>query len=96
MRCLPAPSPRPSPGGRGGRKGLAWVCLVRYATGMSRAPIATIAGLLFVFLYIIAVITLPDLIPRLHWTLEALYWLVAGIVWVFPVRWLMLWSVGKR
>ncbi len=93
---LPAPSPRPSPGGRGSRKGLAWVCLVRYATGMSRAPIATIAGLLFVFLYIIAVITLPDLIPRLHWTLEALYWLVAGIVWVFPVRWLMLWSVGKR
>jgi len=67
-----------------------------YAAGMSRPTIATFAGLLFVATYIVAAITLPDLVPRLHWTLEALYWCVAGIVWVFPVRWLMLWSVHKR
>ena len=82
--------------GRGSRKGLARIFRVRYAVRMSRGPIATVAGLLFVFVYMIAAITLPDLVPRLHWTLEALYWLVAGVVWVFPVRWLMLWSVGKR
>ena len=63
---------------------------------MSRPAIATIAGVLFILAYIVAATTLPDLAPRLHWTLEALYWCVAGIVWVFPVRWLMLWSVHKR
>ena len=63
---------------------------------MSRTAIATIAGLLFVALYVLAAVSLPDLVPRLHWTLEAAYWCVAGIAWVFPVRWLMLWSVGKR
>ncbi|MBC7800620.1 MAG: DUF2842 domain-containing protein [Gemmatimonadaceae bacterium] len=63
---------------------------------MSRATIATFAGLLFMLVYIVAAITLPDFVPRPHWTIEAVYWCIAGIVWVFPIRWLMLWSVGKR
>ena len=63
---------------------------------MSRTKIASVAGILFVLAYMVTVITLPDYFPRLHWTLEALYWLVAGVIWVFPVRWLMLWSVHKR
>ena len=63
---------------------------------MSRPAIATLAGLSFVFFYIAFVVAIPDLFGRLHWALEALYWLVAGVAWVFPVRWLMLWSVGKR
>lgn len=64
--------------------------------GMSRTKIATVAGLLFVTAYVVAVVTLPDLFPRMHWALEAAYWLTAGVVWVFPIRWLMMWSVGKR
>ena len=63
---------------------------------MSRPTLATLAGLLFVALYIAAAVALPVVFGRLHWVLEALYWAVAGIVWVFPVRWLMLWSVHKR
>ena len=63
---------------------------------MSRPKIATAAGLLFITAYVVLVVTVADLFPRAHWVVEALYWLVAGIVWVFPVRWLMLWSVGKR
>ncbi len=63
---------------------------------MSRGPIATIAALAFVTAYVAAAITLPDHMGRLHWSLEALYWLVAGVVWVFPVRWLMYWAAGKR
>jgi Protein of unknown function (DUF2842) len=38
---------------------------------------------------------LVDVLPG-HWVVQALYFLVAGIVWVLPVRWLMLWSVHKR
>ena len=57
---------------------------------------ATLAGLAFVFVYIVAVVAIPDMIGRLHWTAEVVYWAVAGVVWVFPIRWLMLWAVGKR
>ena len=63
---------------------------------MSRPTLASIAGVLFILIYMIGAITLPDVIGRMHWTLEALYWLIAGVVWVFPIRWLMLWSVCKR
>ncbi|RYY12933.1 MAG: DUF2842 domain-containing protein [Alphaproteobacteria bacterium] len=63
---------------------------------MSRPTIATIAGLLFIAVYIIAVISLPDLFGRMNWVVEAVYWCIAGMVWVLPIRWLMLWSVFKR
>ena len=63
---------------------------------MSRPTIATIAGLLFIGLYMAVAVAIPDLVGRMYWPVEAAYWLVAGIVWVLPIRWLMLWSVGKR
>lgn len=63
---------------------------------MSRTPIATAAGLLFIAAYVTAAISLPDRLPPLHWSLQAVYWCVAGLLWVLPVRWLMLWAAGKR
>jgi hypothetical protein len=63
---------------------------------MSRPKIATVLGLLFILVYVVVAITIPDLIGRQHWAVEALYWCVAGIVWVLPIRWLMLWSVYRR
>ena len=63
---------------------------------MSRVPIATAAGLLFIAAYIVAAVGLADLLPRQHWSLEAVYWCVAGTVWVLPIWWLMLWGAGKR
>ena len=75
---------------------LARVKRLGYVAGMSKGFIATLAGLAFVLAYVAVVITVPDLMPRLHWSLEALYWLAAGILWVIPVRWLMYWAAGKR
>ena len=63
---------------------------------MSRTPIATLAALVFVFVYIVVVVVLPDYLPRMWWPVEAVYWGVAGLIWVLPVRWLMLWSVHRR
>lgn len=63
---------------------------------MSRPAIATIAGLLFVAAYIVAAVVFAGAVGRWYWPIEALYWAVAGIVWVLPIRWLMLWSVHKR
>ena len=63
---------------------------------MSRTPIAALAGVIFVLAYIAAAITLPEFLPPLHWTLEALYWCAAGLLWVVPVIWLMRWAAGRR
>ena len=63
---------------------------------MSRTPIAALGGMLFVLLYVALAIVLPERLPPMHNLLAALYWGVAGLLWVLPIRWLMLWSVGKR
>jgi len=62
---------------------------------MSRPPAAALMGIVFVIAYVAAAVTLVDWLPG-HWAVQAVYFLVAGVVWVFPVRWLMLWSVHKR
>ena len=63
---------------------------------MSRTPFATLACVLFVTLYVAAAVILPERLPRMHPLLQAAYWCVAGLLWVLPVRWLMLWAAGKR
>jgi hypothetical protein len=52
-------------------------------------------GVGFILVYIVVAITLPDHLPH-HWAFQIFYFVLAGIAWVFPVRWLMLWAVGKR
>jgi len=59
---------------------------------MPRTYVAFIGGIVFVLAYIVAVVTLPDYLPPQHWAVQAVYWLVAGTVWVFPIWGLMLWS----
>ena len=63
---------------------------------ISRVPVATAVGIVFVLAYVVLVITLPDLVPPQHWAVQALYWCVAGVLWVFPVWALMLWTVRRR
>jgi hypothetical protein len=62
---------------------------------MSRPAIAALMGIAFVIAYVAAAVTFVDVLPG-YWLVQAVYFLVAGIVWVFPIRWLMLWSVHKR
>jgi hypothetical protein len=62
---------------------------------MSRPPVAALMGIVFVIAYIAAAVTLVDVLPA-NWAIQAVYFLVTGIAWVFPARWLMLWSVHKR
>ncbi len=60
---------------------------------MSRRILATIAGLAFVSGYIVAAVVLADALGRMNWAIEAVYWCIAGVIWVLPIRSLMLWSV---
>jgi hypothetical protein len=62
---------------------------------MSRVPLATIVGLVGFAAYVVGVVTLADQIRPMNWLVQALYFLVAGIAWVIPARWLMLWAARK-
>ncbi len=62
---------------------------------MGRPFVASVLGVVFIIVYVVGAITLPDVLPD-QWAVRAVYFLVAGLAWVLPVRWLMLWSVGKR
>jgi hypothetical protein len=63
---------------------------------MSRAPIAIIVGLAGFALYVAAVMILSDTVFAWHWALQAVYFVIAGTLWVFPIRWLMFWGAGQR
>ena len=40
--------------------------------------------------YLMAAMVLADRVPD-HWLLRLIYFLVAGLAWAFPARWLMRW-----
>ena len=61
-----------------------------------RAAFATIAGLLGFVLYVGVAVALGDHVLGLHWLLQALYYLVAGLAWAFPAAWLMRWAARRR
>jgi uncharacterized protein DUF2842 len=65
------------------------------AGAMPRVLIATCAGLLGFVLYLAAVVTLADPVERLHWSVQALYFLTAGLLWTIPARWLMYWAARR-
>ncbi len=63
---------------------------------MSRTPIAVLAICAVVIAWIAAAAVLADQIRPLHWAIQAVYYPVAGFLWVVPVRWLMLWGAHRR
>lgn len=65
----------------------------RHFSAMSRTLIATIAGLAGFFVYVLLVLLVADHVRALHWTVELLFFAVAGVAWVWPARALMVWAV---
>jgi hypothetical protein len=61
-----------------------------------RATVATILGLLGFLLYLGGVLWLADHVLAWHWTLQFLFFVAAGIGWVWPARWLLFWGAGAR
>jgi hypothetical protein len=62
---------------------------------MSRVPIAVVAGVGGLILYVMAVVALADHFLGLNWAIQAAYYLVAGIAWVFPMQKLMYWAARR-
>jgi hypothetical protein len=63
---------------------------------MPRIAIATLAGLLFLSAWIAAAMVCADYLRGVHVAVQFVYFAVAGFVWVFPIRWLMLWAAHQR
>lgn len=61
-----------------------------------RIPIAVILGLGGFVAYLALAVVLGDRVVGAHWTIQALYYLIAGSLWVLPARWLMYWAAGQR
>lgn len=59
---------------------------------MSRVFFASVIGVLGFLAYLVAAVTLYDAVATLNWALQAAYFVVAGTIWVIPIRSLMLWA----
>ncbi len=62
---------------------------------MPRILFGTAVGLLGFFAYVAAVLAIADLLAGAHWAVQLLYFVVAGVAWVIPARWLMLWTARR-
>jgi NhaP-type Na+/H+ and K+/H+ antiporter len=62
---------------------------------MSRIPIAVAAFLIGFSLYVTVAVVLADRLTGLNWLLQAVYFLIAGILWTVPTRWLMFWAARR-
>jgi hypothetical protein len=62
---------------------------------MPRIPLAVLIFAAGFGAYVVAAVTLADHVLRLHWSVQAAYFLLAGIAWAWPARALMFWAARK-
>lgn len=62
---------------------------------MPRILLACLAGFVFLALYLVVVLHIADRVLGLHWALQLPFFVLAGFVWVFPVRALMFWAARR-
>jgi len=62
---------------------------------MARILIAAVVGIVGFIAYVVGAVTLADHLSPMHWAVQALFFLVAGILWVLPARSLMYWAVRR-
>ena len=63
---------------------------------MSRIPFAVLVFLLAFMAYVAAAVVLADHVLVLHWTVQALYFVLVGVAWAWPARALMFWAARLR
>ncbi|WP_431267764.1 DUF2842 domain-containing protein [Dankookia sp. P2] len=78
------------------RRGLGAAAWRVHLPRMSRIAIALPAGLLAFFVYVGLVLMAADHVLQWHWLLQVPFFVIAGIAWAFPAKWLMFWAAGQR
>ena len=61
-----------------------------------RKPFGTLLILALIALWCVVVASLSDTIGGLHWVAQAAFYLVTGIVWILPMRPLLVWMETGR
>jgi hypothetical protein len=61
-----------------------------------RKPVGMIGILAYIAVWVIVVASFSGEIGALHWTVQALVYLVAGIVWILPLRPALAWMETGR
>ena len=69
---------------------------MRRAAVSVRGLVATIGGLAFLVAWIATAMVAGDIAQHAHPALVFLYYATAGLAWVFPIWWLMLWAARRR
>jgi hypothetical protein len=60
-----------------------------------RIVVATLIGLAAFALYVMGAVALADLVAPLHWIIQLAYFVLAGVLWVLPAKWLMYWAARR-
>jgi hypothetical protein len=61
---------------------------------MSRSTLAFLIGVVGFVGYIVVVVTIGDFFVQQHWAIQLVYYVTAGIVWVFPAKRLIIWGAS--
>ncbi|UZK70176.1 DUF2842 domain-containing protein [Sphingomonas sp. S1-29] len=56
-----------------------------------RKPAGMFAILALILVWVVLVASFAGTISQLHWTLQAIVYLVTGIVWILPLKPLLRW-----
>jgi len=59
--------------------------------------IGTLGLLLWLLIYVgIMTVVAMAVLPRAHWTVELLFYAIAGMAWIFPVGFLLPWMHREK
>ncbi|KQU62348.1 hypothetical protein ASG67_04465 [Sphingomonas sp. Leaf339] len=61
-----------------------------------RKPAGVLAILALITIWAVMVASMSDLVGGLHWAVQAMFYLVTGIVWITPMRPLLSWMETGR
>ena len=56
-----------------------------------RKLIGTVATITFILLYIFFAASLGNLVVTKHWAIQTIFFLVLGLLWIFPVMAIIRW-----
>ncbi|WP_448657440.1 DUF2842 domain-containing protein [Sphingomonas sp. CJ99] len=61
-----------------------------------RKPVGALAIMGIILVWVVLIASLSDWIAMLWWPVQAVIYLVAGIIWIMPMRPLLMWMETGR
>jgi Protein of unknown function (DUF2842) len=56
-----------------------------------RKPLGILLIMALIAVWTIGVLVLSDYVAPLHWSLQAIFYAIVGIAWIFPMKPLLRW-----